>query len=62
MVKNRLCITHLVDGHTHLLLLVIVSASLQRSMFTAYHASPVYGHIGSYKTLFRLRQRFFCPA
>jgi hypothetical protein len=62
MVNNRLCITYLVDGHTHLLLLVIVPASLRRSMFTAYHASPVCGHMGRYKTLFRLRQRFFWPS
>jgi hypothetical protein len=62
MVNTRLCITHLVDGHTHLLLLVIVPTSLRRLMFTAYHASPVCGHMGRYKTLFRLRQRFFWPS
>jgi hypothetical protein len=30
MVNNSLCITHLVDGHIHLLVLVIVPASLRR--------------------------------
>jgi hypothetical protein len=32
------------------------------SMFTVYHASPMCGHMGRYKTLFRLRQRFFWPS
>jgi hypothetical protein len=62
MVNNCLCITYLVDGHTHLLLLVIAPYSLRRSMFTAYHDSPVCGRMGRYKTLFRLRQCFFWPS
>jgi hypothetical protein len=62
MVNNFLCNTHLVDGHTYLLLLVIVPTSLRQSMFTAYHTSPVCGHMGRYKTLFCLRQRFLWPS
>jgi hypothetical protein len=61
-VNGRLCISHLVDRHSRLLLLIIVPASLRRTMFVAYHAAPTCGHMGRYKTLFRLRQRIFWPS
>jgi hypothetical protein len=62
LVNGRLCISHLVDRHSHLLLLIIEPAALRRTMFVAYHAAPTCGHMGRYKTLFRLRQRFFWPS
>jgi hypothetical protein len=60
-VNGRICLTHLVDNNNHLLLLIIVPTELRRALFVAYHAAPCCGHIGRYKTLFRLRQRFFWP-
>jgi hypothetical protein len=50
---------HLVDRHSRLLLLIIVPVALRRKMYVAYHAAPTCGHMGRYKTLFCLRQRFF---
>jgi hypothetical protein len=61
-VNGRICISHLVDRHSRLLLLIIVPAALRRTMFVAYHAAPTCGHMGRYKTLFRLRQQFFWPS
>lgn len=41
--------------------LIIVPESLRRKLFSHYHASPIGGHMGEYKTLFRMRQRFYWP-
>jgi hypothetical protein len=61
-VNVRICISHLVDRHSRLLLLIIVPAALRRTMFVAYHAAPTCGHMGRYKKLFRLRRRFLWPS
>jgi hypothetical protein len=61
-VNGHLCISHLVDRHSQLLLLNIVPAALRRTLFVANHAAPTCGHMGRYKTLFRLRQQFFWPS
>lgn len=41
--------------------LIVVPQSMQRLIFTHYHASPSGGHAGEYKTLYRLRLRFLWP-
>jgi hypothetical protein len=61
-VNGRLLISHLVDRHSRILLLISVPAALRRTMCVAYHAAPTCGHMGHYKTFFRLRQRFFWPS
>jgi hypothetical protein len=43
------------------LLLIIVPSSLRRLIFNVFHGSPIGGHFGIYKTLFRIRMRFFWP-
>jgi hypothetical protein len=43
------------------LLLIIVPSSLRRLVFNVFHGSPIGGHFGVYKTLFRIRMRFFWP-
>ena len=42
-------------GHT------IVPLSLRRVIFNYLHASPASGHMGKYKSLYRLKYRFFLP-
>jgi hypothetical protein len=65
--NDNLCIHHgrLVVGHSlqssSLLLLIIVPTSLRRLVFSIFHGSPIGGHFGVYKTLFRIRMRFFWP-
>ena len=41
--------------------LIIVPLGLRRSLFSHYHAGPTGGHMGEYKTLYRLHSRFFWP-
>ena len=41
--------------------LIIVLLPLRRKIFSHYHAGPSGGHMGEYKTLFRMRLRFFWP-
>ena len=40
------------------ILRIVVPSSLRRDLFSAYHASPAGGHMGEYKTLYRLKVRF----
>ncbi len=58
--RGRLVIRQsLQSGHS--LLLIIVPSSLRRLIFDVFHGSPIGGHFGVYKTLFRIRMRFFWP-
>ena len=41
--------------------LIIAPEPLRNKLFSHYHASPIGGHVGEYKTLFRMRQRFHWP-
>ena len=41
--------------------LIIVPTNLRRIVFEHYHGSPSGGHMGEYKTLYRLRLRFLWP-
>ena len=41
--------------------LIIIPRTLRRSIFNHYQYGPTEGHMGQYKTLFRIRNRFFWP-
>ena len=41
--------------------LLIIPESLRKPLFDHYHAGPSAGHMGEYKTLYRMRMRFFWP-
>ena len=41
--------------------LIIAPLSFRRIIFSHYHAGPRGGHMGEYKTLFRIRTRFYWP-
>ena len=41
--------------------LVVVPHDMRRKLFDHYHAGPSGGHMGVYKTLYRLRARFYWP-
>jgi hypothetical protein len=43
------------------LLLIVVPSSLRRLVFNVFHGSPIGGHFGVCKTLFRICMRFFWP-
>ena len=43
------------------LTLMVVPENLRKILFDHYHAGPSAGHMGEYKTLYRMRMRFFWP-
>jgi hypothetical protein len=61
LLDGKLVVYQPVQNNKELLMLIIVPVSLRRDIFSAYHASPSTGHMGIYKTLHRIRLRFFWP-
>jgi hypothetical protein len=61
LLDGKLVVFQPVQNNKELLMLIIVPLSLCRDIFSAYHASPSTGHMGIYKTLHRIRLRFFWP-
>jgi hypothetical protein len=61
IVDQRLVVLQPVQNNTEQLMLIAVPQSLCRGVFSAYHATPIAGHMGVYKTLHRIRLRFFWP-
>ena len=59
--SGRLMLLRPVTGANRSLALLIVPSSLRSTVFSAYHAAPTTGHMDVYKTLHRLRLRFFWP-
>ena len=47
-------------NHRHVIF-IIVPISLRHKFFSHYHADPSGGYMGEYKTLYRIRLRFFWP-
>ena len=39
----------------------VVPTSLRQVIYTAFHASPMAGHVGFYKTYWRIAARYFWP-
>jgi hypothetical protein len=65
---NRMCIIdgklvamQPVSNRSQALALIVVPTSLRHHLFSAYHASPVAGHMKEFKTLHRLRLQFLWP-
>jgi hypothetical protein len=61
LFEGKLVVYQPVQNNQEMLMLIIVPLSLRRDIFSAYHASPPTGHMGIYKTLHRIRLRFFWP-
>ena len=60
-VNDRLVLYQRLETNERQLMLIIVPRALRRTIFSAYHASPTTGHMRKFKTLHRLRLRFFWP-
>jgi hypothetical protein len=50
-----------VSNRSQVLALIIAPDSHRRHLFSAYHASPITGHMKEFKTLHRLCLRFLWP-
>jgi hypothetical protein len=61
ILQQRLVLFQHLDSDGRQLMLIVVPSSLRRVVFAAYHAAPSAGHLKFYKTLHRLRSRFFWP-
>ena len=61
IVNNKLVLFKPILANQRNIMLIIVPTPLRRKMFSHYHAGPSGGHMGEYKTLYRIRLRFFWP-
>ncbi len=61
LLMNKLMLYKPVFQNLRYIGLIIVPESLRRTLFTHYHCGPTGGHMGEYKTLFRMRLRFYWP-
>ena len=61
IVNKNLVLFKLILANHRYAMLIIVPMSLRRKLFSHYHASPSNGHMGEYKTLYKIRLRFFWP-
>ena len=61
MVEGRLVFFEQVATTANQICRIVVPISLRRTIFSLLHASPAAGHMGEYKTLYRIRLRFFWP-
>ena len=61
MLHNKLIIYKPIFKDLKYIGLIIVPTSLRRVIFSHYHAGPSGAHMGEYKTLFRIRMRFWWP-
>ena len=57
-VQGKLVLFKSILTNTKYVGLIIVPPSLRRPLFNHYHAGPSGGHVGEYKTLYRMRARF----
>ena len=60
VIKKIVLFKPILANHQYIML-IIVPLSLRRKLFRHYHAGPSSGHVGEYKTLYRIRLRFFWP-
>ena len=62
IINDRLVYIEPVSVASNHLCRIVVPLSLRRVIFDALYASPAAGHMGEYKTLYRIKLRFFCIA
>ena len=61
ILHRKLVLYKPIFRHKRYVTLIIVPETLRRKIFSHYHAGPSGGHMGEYKTLFRIRMRFYWP-
>jgi len=61
ILHGKLVLYKAIFEHKRYICLIIVPVGLRRKIFAHYHAGPSGAHMGEYKTLFRIRSRFFWP-
>ena len=61
MLHGRLVLYKPILMESKSVTLIVVPQSLRHTLFDHFHSGPSGGHMGEYKTLFRMRLRFFWP-
>ena len=61
LLGEKLLLFKPINMDTKFISLILVPLSICRKLFDHYYAGPSGGHMGEYKTLYRLRLRFFWP-
>ena len=61
IMGNKLALFKPVNTNSKYITLIIVPEPLRHKLFSHYHAGPTGGHMGEYKTVFRLRLRSYWP-
>jgi hypothetical protein len=61
LLHGKLVALQPVSNHSQVLALIVVPTSLHHHLFSAYHASPITGHIKEFKALHRLCLHFLWP-
>ena len=61
LLEGRLVYYEPIPAVTTYMCRIIVLISLRRVIFNLMHATPITGHMGEYKTLYRIRLRLFWP-
>ena len=59
LYNDRLVYFKPIHMESRYIALIFVRTVLRKKLFSQYHAGPSGGHMGEYKTLYRLRGRFF---
>ena len=60
-MRSKFVLYKPIQVNTKYIGLIIVPRSLRNPLFSHYHAGPSGGHMGEYKTLYRMRSQFFWP-
>ena len=61
ILHGKLILYKAIFKHVKYVGLIIVPLKLRRLIFSHFHAGPSGGHMCEYKTLFRIRMRFWWP-
>ena len=61
LLDNKLLLFKAMNMDSKIISFIIVPTSLRRTLFDHYHGGPSGGHMGEYKTLYRIRMTFFWP-
>ena len=59
IINGRLVYLELITVSSNYLCRIVIPLSLRRVIFDVLHASPATNHMGEYKTLYRIKFRFF---
>ncbi len=61
ILHSKLVVYKEIFPHKKYVVLIFVPTNLRKAIFSHYHSSPSGGHMGVYKTTYRIRFRFFWP-